>query len=57
MFCLPRSGVFTSALPFTFYMGHMYFFDMFFNGNGVYPQTTVQLSVHGLWIDISIKFH
>ncbi len=26
--------------PIAFYMGHMSFFDLFFNGNRFYPQTT-----------------
>ena len=36
------------------YRSHMSFFDMFFNGCQFYPQP-LQLSVHGLWIDISIN--
>ncbi len=32
-----------------------HFFDVFFNGNRLHPQTTAVTSVHGLWIDISIK--
>ena len=42
------------STPVTFYMGHMSFFDVFFNGSWFYPQPP-QLSVHSLWIDISIN--
>ncbi len=42
------------STPITFYMGHMSFFDMLFNGNRFYRQPP-QLSVHGLLIHISIN--
>ncbi len=56
LFQLPRSGLFTSPLPLlSMFMGHMSFFDVLFNGSRFYPQPP-QLSVHGLWIDISINW-
>ena len=48
------SGFVYISTPSTFYMGHMSFFDVLFNGTWFYPQPP-QLSVHGLWIAISIK--
>ena len=40
--------------PITLYMGHMSFFNMFFNGYEFYPLTTAVI-INGLWIDISIN--
>ena len=46
LFYSPRSGLSTSALPLlsTWVTCHFLIFDMFFNGNRFYPQTTVIIS-------------